>query len=60
MSLNLATVFTNYNVMCEGGAFLLIILIAFLMFKFSPGLLSSIRDILDVYVTDLRALVKKR
>jgi len=47
-------------VMCEGGAFLLIILIAFLMFKFSPGLLSSIRDIVDVYVADLRALVRKR
>ena len=55
-----ASYFWSHNVMCEGGAFLLIILIAFLMFKFSPGLLSSIRDILDVYVTDLRALVKKR
>jgi archaeosortase A (PGF-CTERM-specific) len=55
-----ASYFWSHNVMCEGGAFLLIILIAFLMFKFSPGLLSSIRDILDVYVTDLRALVRKR
>ncbi len=55
-----ASYFWSHNVMCEGGAFLLIIIIAFLMFKFSPGLLSSIRDILDVYVTDLRALVRKR
>ena len=55
-----ASYFWSHNVMCEGGAFLLIILIAFLMFKFAPGLISSIRDIVDVYVTDVKALVRKR
>ena len=55
-----ACYFWSHNVMCEGGAFLLIILIAFLMFKFAPGLISSIRDIVDVYVTDVKALVRKR
>ena len=55
-----ASYFWSHNVMCEGGAFLVIILIAFLLFKFSPGLLTSIRDIVDVYVTDLRALVRKK
>ncbi len=55
-----ASYFWSHNVMCEGGAFLLIVLIAFLLFKFSPGLISTLRDIVDVYIADLRALVRKR
>lgn len=54
-----ASYFWSHNVFCEGGAFLLVILIAFLLFKFTPGLISSIREIILVYYSDIRALLGK-
>ncbi|WP_167815877.1 archaeosortase A [Methanocorpusculum sp. GPch4] len=52
-----ASFFWSHNVICEGAAFLLILVIAYLLFRFSPGLISNIREILFIYRDDLRALL---
>ncbi|MDO5844623.1 MAG: archaeosortase A [Methanocorpusculum sp.] len=52
--------FWSHNVMCEIGAFIVIIVIALLLFKFTPGLVSSIREIINVYVCDLKLIFGKK
>lgn len=54
-----ASFFWSHNVICEGAAFLLILVIAYLLFKFSPGLISNIRDILFIYRDDIRTMLGK-
>lgn len=55
-----ASFFWSHNVICEGAAFLLILLIAYLLFRFSPGLISDIREILLVYRDDIRSMLGKK
>ncbi len=55
-----ASFFWSHNVICEGAAFLLILVIAYLLFRFSPGLISNIREILFVYVEDIRSMFGKK
>ena len=55
-----ASFFWSHNVMCEGGAFFLIIVIAFLLFKFAPGLVSIIRNIFDAYMIDIKELTSRK
>ena len=55
-----ASYFWSHNVMCEGGAFLIIIIIAIILFRCTPGLVSTIRNIIDAYVTDIKELTRKR
>lgn len=53
-----ASFFWSHNVFCECGAFLVIILLAVLMFKLAPDLLGRVKDIVMVFVTDIRDLVR--
>lgn len=55
-----ASFFWSHNVICEGAAFLLILLIAYLLFRSSPGLISNIREILLVYMDDIRSMLGKK
>ncbi|HJJ95960.1 MAG TPA: archaeosortase A [Methanocorpusculum sp.] len=55
-----ASYFWSHNIMCEGAAFLVIIIIAILLFKFTPGLVSTIRNIIDAYITDIRELTRRK
>ncbi|MCK9313705.1 MAG: archaeosortase A, partial [Methanocorpusculum sp.] len=55
-----ASYFWSHNVICEGAAFILILIIAYLLFRFTPGLISTIRDILLVYSGDLQLMLGKR
>lgn len=48
----------SHNIICEGAAFLLVIIIAILLFKLAPGLVSSIKSILLIYRDDARALLR--
>ena len=50
--------FWSHNVICEGAAFLLILVIAYFLFRFSPGLVSNIRNILLIYRDDLKSMLK--
>lgn len=54
-----ASFFWSHNVICEGAAFLLILLIAYLLFRSSPGQISNIREILLVYIDDFRSMLGK-
>jgi len=54
-----ASFFWSHNVICEGAAFLLILVIAYLLFRFSPGLISNIREILLIFRDDLRVMLGK-
>ncbi|WP_319378981.1 archaeosortase A [uncultured Methanocorpusculum sp.] len=55
-----ASFFWSHNVICEGAAFLLILVIAYLLFRFSSGLISNIRDILFIYRDDIRSMLGKK
>ncbi|ABN06623.1 membrane protein-like protein [Methanocorpusculum labreanum Z] len=55
-----ASFFWSHNVICEGAAFLLILVIAYLLFRFSPGLISNIREILFIYRDDIRLMLGKK
>ena len=55
-----ASYFWSHNVICEGAAFILILVIAYLLFRFTPGLISTIRDIIMVYYGDLQLMFRKR
>lgn len=48
----------SHNIICEGAAFLLVIIIAALLFKLVPGLVSSIKMILLIYRDDARTLLR--
>lgn len=52
--------FWSHNVICEIGAFVVIIVVAILLFKFTPGLVSSIRDIINTYVGDIKLIFGKK
>ncbi len=54
-----ASFFWSHNIICEGAAFLLILVIAYLLFRFSPGLISNIREILFIYRDDLRSMLRR-
>ena len=53
-----ASYFWSHNIMCEGGAFLVIILLAVLLFKSSPGILSSVKDIIFLFVDEIKVLLR--
>jgi len=55
-----ASYFWSHNVICEGGAFLIVIIIAILLFKFTPGLVATIKNIVNAYVDDIKLLTRKR
>ncbi len=55
-----ASFFWSHNIICEGAAFLLILVITYLLFRFSPGLISNIRDILLIYRDDIRSVLGKK
>ncbi|HJJ36871.1 MAG TPA: archaeosortase A [Methanocorpusculum sp.] len=55
-----ASFFWSHNVMCECGAFLVIILLAVLLFKLAPDLLGRVKAIVVMFVTDIRDLVRGR
>jgi len=55
-----ASFFWSHNVICEGAAFLLILLVAYLLFRSSPGLISNIREIVLVYRDDIRSMLGKK
>jgi len=47
-----------HNILCEGLAFALILVIAVLLYKLAPSLVSTIQSILMVYYEDARAVLK--
>lgn len=50
----------SHNIICELGAFAVIVIIAILLFKFTPGLVSSIREIINTYYGDLKIMFGKK
>ncbi|MCQ2377262.1 MAG: hypothetical protein MJ006_04595, partial [Methanocorpusculum sp.] len=50
--------FWSHNVICEGAAFLVIIVLAVILFKCMPGLLGTVRDIVMIFVEDIRTFVR--
>jgi archaeosortase A (PGF-CTERM-specific) len=55
-----ASYFWSHNVICEGAALILVLVIAYLLFKFTPGLIEMIREIILVYYGDLRLMFGKK
>ncbi len=55
-----ACFFWSHNVICECGAFLVIIILAIMLFKAMPGLLGTVKDIVMVFINDIRDLVRPR
>ena len=55
-----ASFFWSHNVICEFGAFAVIIILALILFKAAPGLLGTVKDIVMVFVHDTRQLVRGR
>ncbi|HJJ48151.1 MAG TPA: archaeosortase A [Methanocorpusculum sp.] len=57
---NYASFAWSHNIICEGLAFAVIIIIAVLLFKLAPGLVSSIKSILLIYRDDARELLRQK
>ena len=53
-----ASYFWSHNVICEGGAFLVVIIIAVILFKCMPGLLGTVRDIFMLFIDDIRLMLR--
>ncbi len=53
-----ASYFWSHNVICEGAAFLVIIVLAVILFKCMPGLLGTVRDIVMIFVGDIRTFIR--
>lgn len=55
-----ASFFWSHNVICEGAAFLIIVILALILFKAAPNLLNTFRDIVMMFVTDLKGMLQKK
>jgi len=53
-----ASFFWSHNVICECGAFLVIIILAILLFKLAPDLLGRVKAIVMVFVDDIRDMIR--
>jgi len=52
--------FWSHNVICEGGAFIIVIIVAILLFKFTPGLVSSIKNIVNAYADEFKIILRRK
>ena len=53
-----ASYFWSHNVMCEGGAFVVIIVLAVLLFKSAPGILGTVKEIVFLFVDEIKVLLR--